>query len=111
MICPLNIDKYGERPYCHSSCVFYDNGEVVEDGYERNWGGGCINDVVLHLATPELPFGGCGASGMGAYHGKFGFDAFSHQKSILDKKNWFDLPIKYQPYNKLYDCLLRLFLN
>ena len=75
------------------------------------YGGGCINDVVVHLATSEMPFGGFGASGMGNYHGKFGFDTFSHQKSILDKKNWFDLPMRYQPYNKLYDFLLRLFLR
>ena len=75
------------------------------------YGGGCINDVVVHLATPEMPFGGCGESGMGSYHGKFGFETFSHKKSILDKKTWFDLPMRYQPYNALYSKLLRLFLR
>ena len=54
---------------------------------------------------------GFGESGMGSYHGKFGFDTFSHKKSILDKKTWFDLPMRYQPYNKLYDKLLKLFLK
>ena len=75
------------------------------------YGGGCVNDVVVHLATPEMPFGGCGESGMGAYHGKFGFDTFTHKKSILDKKTWFDLPIRYQPYSKLQNILLKMFLR
>ena len=75
------------------------------------YGGGCVNDVVVHLATPEMPFGGVGASGMGSYHGKFGFDTFSHKKSILDKKTWFDLPMRYQPYNELYSKLLKIFLR
>ena len=75
------------------------------------YGGGCINDAVVHLATPEMPFGGVGASGMGSYYGKFGFETFSHKKSILDKKTWFDLPMRYQPYNKLFEKLLRLFLR
>lgn len=65
---------------------------------ECGFGGGCINDVVIHLATSELPFGGFGESGMGSYHGKKGFETFSHYKSIVDKKTWMDLPIRYQPY-------------
>ncbi len=75
------------------------------------FGGGCINDVVVHLATPEMPFGGFGESGMGAYHGKFGFETFSHKCSILDKKQWLDLPMRYQPYRKLYEAMLRMFLQ
>ena len=79
---------------------------------ELSYGGGCINDVVIHLATSALPFGGVGESGMGAYHGKAGFDTFSHRKSIVDKKTWLDLPMRYQPYtSKLYRKLLRLFLK
>ena len=79
---------------------------------ELSYGGGCINDVIIHLATSEMPFGGVGESGMGGYHGKAGFDAFSHTKSIVDKKTWLDLPMRYQPYtNKLYGRLLRLFLK
>ncbi|MCI6730806.1 MAG: aldehyde dehydrogenase, partial [Lachnospiraceae bacterium] len=70
---------------------------------ELSYGGGCINDVVIHLATSEMGFGGVGESGMGSYHGKDGFDAFSHYKSIVDKKVWLDLPMRYQPYtSKLY---------
>ncbi len=78
---------------------------------ELSYGGGCINDVVVHLATSEMGFGGVGESGMGSYHGKDGFDAFSHYKSVMDKKTWLDLPMRYQPYNKLYEKLLHMFLK
>jgi len=79
---------------------------------ELAYGGGCINDVVIHLATSEMGFGGVGASGMGSYHGRAGFNAFSHTKSIVDKKTWLDLPMRYQPYkSKLYKTLLRIFLR
>ena len=79
---------------------------------QLRYGGGCINDVVIHLATSEMGFGGVGESGMGAYHGKVGFDAFSHHKSILDKKTWLDLPMRYQPYDrKISEKLLHLFLR
>ena len=79
---------------------------------ELSYGGGCINDVVIHLATSEMGFGGVGESGMGSYHGKDGFDAFSHYKSIVDKKTWLDLPMRYQPYNKkFYEKLLQIFLK
>ena len=73
--------------------------------------GGCVNDCIIHLATSDMPFGGVGESGMGAYHGKAGFDAFSHCKSIVDKKTWMDLPMRYQPYGKLGDALIRMFLK
>lgn len=76
------------------------------------FGGGCVNDVVIHLANSEMGFGGIGNSGMGAYHGKVGFDTFSHQKSIVDKKRIIDLPMRYQPYkSRLYERLLRFFLK
>ncbi len=79
---------------------------------ELSYGGGCINDVVIHLATSHMGFGGVGESGMGCYHGKAGFDAFSHTKSIVDKKTWLDLPMRYQPYRcGWYEKLLRLFLR
>ncbi|MGN0426911.1 MAG: aldehyde dehydrogenase [Agathobacter sp.] len=79
---------------------------------ELSYGGGCINDVVIHLATSEMGFGGVGESGMGSYHGKDGFDVFSHYKSIVDKKTWMDLPMRYQPYkSKLYETLLHIFLK
>ena len=62
------------------------------------FGGGCINDTIIHLATTEMGFGGFGESGMGAYHGKAGFLTFSHQKSILKKSTAVDLPVRYPPY-------------
>lgn len=75
------------------------------------FGGGCINDTIIHLATSNMPFGGVGESGMGCYHGKDGFLAFSHTRSIVDKKTWLDLPIRYQPYGKIKDMLLSIFLR
>ena len=75
------------------------------------YGGGCVNDCVIHLASSHLGFGGVGESGMGAYHGKIGFDTFTHYKSIVDKKIWLDLPMRYQPYTKVYDWIIHLFLR
>ncbi len=75
------------------------------------FGGGCINDTIIHLAVHGLPFGGIGDSGMGSYHGKAGFDTFTHYKSILKKANWLDLPFRYHPYSRLGDKLLRFFLR
>lgn len=75
------------------------------------FGGGCINDTVIHLATSQMGFGGFGESGMGSYHGKEGFETFSHKKSIVDKRTWPDLPMRYQPYRKLYEKLIPLFLR
>jgi aldehyde dehydrogenase (NAD+) len=75
------------------------------------FGGGCINDTVIHLATSEMGFGGFGASGMGSYHGKDGFSTFSHRKSIVDKKTWLDLPMRYQPYREIYDKIVHFFLS
>ena len=75
------------------------------------FGGGCINDTIIHLATSEMPFGGVGESGMGNYHGKFGFDAFSHTKSIVNKKLWIDVNMRYQPYNSAKLNLIEKFLK
>ena len=76
-----------------------------------SFGGGCINDTIIHLATSRMGFGGVGASGMGAYHGKAGFLTFSHSKSMVDKKLWLDLPMRYQPYTEENARLVRLFLK
>lgn len=75
------------------------------------FGGGCINDTIIHLATSEMGFGGFGESGMGSYHGRDGFNTFSHYKSIVDKKTWLDLPMRYQPYKKINDKLIHMFLK
>ena len=106
------VEVIEDRPHPLALYMFSSNKKSINNVTQLcRYGGGCINDVVVHLATPEMPFGGVGASGMGSYHGKFGFDTFSHKKSILDKKTWFDLPIRYQPYNKFCDKLLKIFLN
>lgn len=76
-----------------------------------NFGGGCINDTIIHLATSNLAFGGVGESGMGSYHGRRGFESFSHIKSIVDKKNFIDLPMRYQPYRNIMDKAIRIFLK
>ncbi len=75
------------------------------------FGGGCVNDTIIHLATSELPFGGVGESGMGSYHGEAGFYAFSHVKGIVDKKTWLDMPMRYQPYTKKHEKPVRKFLK
>ncbi|MDO4442970.1 MAG: aldehyde dehydrogenase [Slackia sp.] len=75
------------------------------------FGGGCINDTVMHIATSHMGFGGVGASGMGSYHGKKSFDAFSHEKSILKKETWLDTPLRYQPYSKAKETLVRALLR
>ena len=76
-----------------------------------SFGGGCVNDVVIHLATSYMPFGGFKESGLGSYHGKKGFDTFTHYKSIVDKKTIIDLPMRYQPYKKANDKLVKFFLK
>lgn len=76
-----------------------------------SFGGGCINDTIIHIATPHMGFGGVGASGMGSYHGKRSFDTFTHYRSIVKKATWLDLPIRYRPYSKMKDMLLRWFLR
>ncbi len=75
------------------------------------FGGGCVNDTIIHLATSEMGFGGVGYSGMGSYHGKKSFDTFSHEKSLVKKYQWLDLPIRYQPYATWKQKLVRLFLR
>ena len=109
-------DLYGllaDQPKPLALYLFSENRPRVRQALSRlRFGGGCVNDVVIHLATSEMGFGGFGESGMGAYHGKAGFDAFSHYKSIVDKKTWMDLPMRYQPYQeKRYGRLLHLFLR
>ena len=75
------------------------------------FGGGCVNDTIMHIANSNLGFGGVGESGIGSYHGKAGFDTFTHYKSIIDKKTWIDMPMRYQPYNKFKTFFIRKFLK
>lgn len=81
------------------------------DGWEvihrTSSGGGCINDVIMHIANEHVPFGGVGNSGMGRYHGRDSFDCFSHTRSIISTGTWLDLPFRYMPY-KLFSLVKRL---
>ncbi len=111
---PEDIFSYltqGQKPL--ALYIFSEDKKLINEITKKiPFGGGCINDTVIHLATSEMGFGGVGESGMGSYHGKTGFDAFSHTKSIVDKKTFMDLPMRYQPYNrKIYGKLLRMFLR
>ncbi len=76
---------------------------------EVSFGGGCVNDTIMHLTSGAMPFGGVGNSGMGRYHGKYSFLTFSHEKSILKKSVRLDLPLRYPPYPKRFEWLKRLF--
>ncbi|MBE6852823.1 MAG: aldehyde dehydrogenase [Ruminococcus sp.] len=100
------------RPRPLALYMFSENRKNIDFIMQRTrFGGGCINDTVIHVATENMGFGGVGESGMGASHGKAGFDAFSHYKSIVDKKTILDLPMRYQPYNEFYYKLIRMFLR
>ncbi len=70
-------------------------------------GGTVINHLIYHLAVPQLPFGGVGHSGTGSYHGRWGFETFTHRKAVLRKPTWFDPPVAYPPYTKLKQLVLR----
>ncbi|MCF2596657.1 aldehyde dehydrogenase family protein, partial [Pseudoflavonifractor phocaeensis] len=75
------------------------------------FGGGCVNDTIMHLANPRLPFGGVGNSGMGSYHGRQSFETFSHTKSLVQSSTRLDLPVRYAPYTEAQDKLIRRFLK
>ena len=92
--------------------VFTENDKVEQDVLSQlSFGGGCINDTIIHLATPYLGFGGVGNSGMGSYHGKKSFDTFTHEKSIIKKSDKIDIPVRYMPYNKAKEQLMKFFLK
>ena len=106
------VGKLQSLPHPLALYIFTSDQRIAKDVTARcGFGGGCINDVVIHLATSEMGFGGFGESGMGAYHGRDGFDTFSHYKSIVDKKTWIDLPMRCQPYTKLNEMIIRFFLK
>jgi aldehyde dehydrogenase (NAD+) len=89
------------RPKPLALYLFAKSGDIQREVIERtSSGGACINDVVMHLAVPDLPFGGVGASGMGAYHGRASFDTFSHARAVLTKSEHFDVPLRYPPFSE-----------
>ena len=106
------LDLVNARPRPLALYLFSQDKGVQELFLRRvPFGGGCINDTIIHLATSRMPFGRVGHSGMGSYHGKASFDTFSHQKSIVKKSTLVDLPIRYAPYTAAQEKLMRLFLR
>lgn len=102
------IMKIKDRPKPLALYLFTESDKVQEAVLKHiSFGGGCINDTVLHLSSPHLPFGGVGDSGMGAYHGKGSFDIFSHEKSMLKQSTKFDLPFRY-PSEKALNIIKKL---
>lgn len=90
------ISKY-EKPLAFY--LFSENRTFTKHLIQKySFGGGCVNDTMVHFSNKRLPFGGVGHSGIGAYHGILSFDTFSHKKSILIKSNLLDLPFRYAPY-------------
>ena len=91
-----------QRPKPLSCYIYSKNRQIINKLLnEISFGGGAINDSLMHLSNSNLPFGGVGLSGIGSYHGKFGFDTFSHNKSVLDKPFWFEANFKYAPYSNM----------
>jgi len=93
----LNYIQDHEKPL---SAYLFSNNKAEQAGWlsQLSFGGGCINDAIMHITNPNLPFGGVGQSGTGSYHGKAGFDTFSHRKSVFEKPRLFEVPLKYPPY-------------
>lgn len=95
------LDEYISRyPNSLAFYVFSNNKKFQKRMMRQySFGGGTINDVVVHISNKDLPFGGVGQSGIGGYHGKYSFDLFSHHKSIVKRGTWLDVPLRYAPYN------------
>lgn len=90
------------RPHPLALYLFTEDRAVVRRVMNGlSYGGGCVNDTLMHLTSHKLPFGGVGDSGMGQYHGKAGFDTFTHYKSVVDRGTWLDVPLRYPPYRHL----------
>ncbi|TXE11734.1 aldehyde dehydrogenase [Seonamhaeicola algicola] len=101
-----NIIWHYEKPLAFY--IFSNNKTFVENTLAKfEFGGGVVNDLLIHLANHKLPFGGVGHSGIGAYHGKHGFDTFTHKKAIVKRGNWIDPPVRYAPYSSKKFKLLK----
>lgn len=106
------IDFIRDREKPLALYLFTRSSRVKEKVFNTcSFGGGCVNDTIIHLATHHMGFGGVGNSGMGSYHGKKSFETFSHCRAIVDKANWIDLPMRYHPYKQINDTLIRMFLK
>lgn len=106
----LEILRHFEKPL---ACYLFTGDKNMEQWLLKRvpFGGGCINDTIMHLATSEMGFGGVGGSGMGSYHGKVGFETFSHRKSIVKKSDKIDIMLRYHPYRKWKDAVVKLVMK
>ncbi len=116
----LTFDSYEElytlfasKPKPLALYIFSEDNKRINEAIEKcSFGGGCVNDTIMQIAINSFGFGGVGESGMGSYHGKAGFNAFSHEKSIHKKVTWFDFPVRYNPHNnKLFRFLSHLYMR
>ncbi len=106
------IDQVNAHPHPLALYFFSDNSQRQQQVIDQTISGGvCLNDTIMHLASPELPFGGVGSSGIGSYHGKASFTTFSHAKSILNRSFLLDIDFRYPPYNETKMKLLKFFLG
>ena len=106
------IDIIKRRPQPLACYTFGQDTSFIEKVLkEVSFGGGCVNDVIMHLSNESLPFGGVGKSGMGNYHGKYSFDTFSHEKGVLLTKSFLDFPLRYPPYSEKKLHNIHLFLK
>ena len=103
------IEFVTDRPSPLALYVFSNDEATQHKVIDRtSSGNACINDVLMHMVVPELPFGGVGESGMGRYHGQWSFETFTHRKGVLAKSTHLDLPIRYPPYTDGHLALLKL---
>ncbi len=102
--------KEGEKPL---SCYIFTGNKSLKNKIltEVSFGGGCVNESIMHVSNSKLPFGGVGESGIGSYHGEYGFKTFSHFKSILEKPTWFESKLKYSPHTELKFKFLKKMLR
>lgn len=106
------IDDINSHPHPLALYMFSEDKEAAERVTEMcQFGGGCVNDTIIHLATTEMGFGGVGESGMGSYHGEEGFMCFTHKKSIVNKSTKIDMPVRYQPYTDKKYKMIKFFMH
>lgn len=106
----LDFARQGEKPL---AAYLFTKSRQAEQQFLNglSFGGGAVNDTIVHMATSHMGFGGVGGSGMGSYHGRRSFETFSHEKNILKKYRWIDLPLRYQPCSRQKDRLIHMFLK
>jgi aldehyde dehydrogenase (NAD+) len=99
-----------KNPFPLSLYIYADDRHVQDEYIARlRFGGCCINNGIIHLGNPHLPFGGVGPSGTGQYHGRYGFDTFTRPKAVLHSHSWFDVPVWYAPFKGKAALLRKIF--